>query len=208
LRQICNIKLDKDKAILPISYFGPIEYYWILNHYDTDLEIHENYQKRTIRNRAQILTANGVLTLSVPLVKGKTQTNIQKVKISYDTNWPKQHIGALTSAYQSSPYYEHYADRIYSLIASNWVYLHELNSACMNLMEELNLVNSYNHTQLYNLEGEKYTLDMRSMKAQWQKAFSEYNQVFEAKYGYVDNLSILDAIFNLGPEVARLLRRQ
>jgi len=200
------VKLNKDKAILPISYFGPLEYYAILLSHDTIIECHENYQKRSVRNRSKILSANGVLTLSVPLKKGKTLKPIKAVEISYEVEWQKQHARAIRSAYESAPYFDHYWGRILQVINQKWTYLYDLNLEILSWLQKSGFINAYRLSDSYNRIG--YKIDKRATDVSWEKAFPPYNQVFESKFGYLNNLSILDGIFNLGPELRFILEHE
>lgn len=201
------IKLSKDKAILPISYFGPLEYYAILLSHDTVIESHENYQKRSVRNRSQILSANGILTLSVPLNKGKTLKQIKEVEISYSVHWQKQHIRAIRSAYESAPYFDHYWEQVRQIINHNWTYLYDLNLEILSWLHKVGFIGAYKFTNSY-MRAADYKLDKRPTSSSWNQVFPHYNQVFEAKFGYLSNLSILDGIFNLGPELRLILKHE
>jgi len=200
-------RLTKDKAILPISYFGPIEYYWILSHCDSTLEACENYQKRTVRNRTQILAANGPFILSVPLQRGKTLTAIREVRIAYETDWVANHIKTLSSAYRSAPYFDYYSEPIFDILSKEWKLLWDLNMAIMKQMQKWITFETLVLSDTYLEKVADTMIDKRSMKAEWIKTIPAYNQVFEAKYGYHNNLSILDAIFNLGPATSSILSR-
>ena len=118
--------MNKLKAIAPISFFGPIIKYAIIKQCDTKIDIHENYQKRSMRNRTQILAANGILNLSIPLKKGNSQKSIKDVRISYYDNWSREHIMTLKSAYGSSPYFEYYFDRLEKILRTKHEFLFDL----------------------------------------------------------------------------------
>ncbi len=201
--------MHKDKAILPISYFGPIEYYSILKNYDSTIEVNENYQKRTVRNRTKILSSNGPINLSVPLKKGKTQLPIREVKISYDTPWAAQHIKSIRSAYNSSPYYEHYADKINAIIEANYTTLYELNMSILAYFTKVGIAaESYQQSEAFLVDRSAFHIDMTATSTEWNSHIQPYQQVFEDKYGFTNNLSILDALFNLGPETRILFNHE
>ena len=198
--------MSKDKAILPISYFGPIAYYKLLYSHDCIIEQHENYQKRTIRNRTKILSSNGVLVLSVPLCKGKTQSLITQAQISYDEPWAAHHLKSIRSAYSSAPYFHYYFESISAIINHNYKTLFELNLATITFIKEKGLIEGYELTTEYLHKYASEISDHRSEKEWKNKANTPYIQVFESKFGFSPALSILDALFNLGPETATLIQ--
>jgi hypothetical protein len=197
--------LNKLKAIAPISIFGPIIKYATIKQYDTKIEIHENYQKRSMRNRTQILAANGILNLSIPLEKGKNQKTIKDVKISYDDNWTREHIMTLKSAYGSSPYFEYYFDRLEKIINTKHAFLFDLFKATYKFCNKVIGPIELNTTDQYDNFRED-VIDLRQSKPNIKFDIPQYFQVFEDKFGHVQNLSILDAIFNLGPETSIVLK--
>lgn len=192
------------EALLSTSYFGPVGYYKLFNKYKLIIEANETYQKRSIRNRCQILSSNGPLTLSVPLKKGKTLKLITEVEIAYDTNWPTKHISAIRSAYGSAPYFEHYCEPIFELIAAQSKYLFDLNNEINEFLVKNNFIKSANYSTEY-LIGQQGNLDYRNSKQAYLEVLP-YSQVFEFKYGFTNGLSILDLIFNLGPESISILK--
>lgn len=198
--------MSKDKAILPISYFGPIEYYKLLNTHDCTIEQHENYQKRTIRNRTEILSSNGVLVLSVPLCKGKTQSLITQTLISYDEPWTSHHIKSIRSAYSSAPYFEYYFDGISAVINAGYNTLFELDLATIEFIKNQGLVRGHDLTSEYKKQYPNDVMDLRSVENWEEPPATPYIQVFESKFGYTPSLSILDALFNLGPETSQVIQ--
>jgi WbqC-like protein family len=107
--------------VLETQYCPPIQYFSKMLEADQVLiEQHENYQKGGYRNRCHIASANGLLPLSIPLVKGKNQqTPISEVLMDFKTPWPTQHWKAISYAYRSAPFYEHYAPKIAPLWLEN-----------------------------------------------------------------------------------------
>lgn len=191
--------MDNYTAIIPISYFGPIDYYKMLNMEGVYIEACENYQKRSIRNRASVLGANGPLTLSVPLVKGKTTVPITQVLISYDEDWHLYHLKTLASAYGSAPYYEHYIDEIEKILRLKYEHLFELTRQIYAWLEKIGYLRPVSYTTAYMRAVDKRQ-DCRQAGWQWADAGGAYCQVFEDRHGFVSGLSILDLLFNLGPE--------
>lgn len=196
--------MNKRKAISPISFFGPILKYAILKKCETEIEVHENYQKRSMRNRMQILGANGALNLSVPLEKGKNQKSIKDVKISYDEHWSRSHIMTLKSAYGNAPYFEYYFDKIESILNSKHTFLFDLCQSTMDFCTKTIGLKTCSFTNSYRPFNNN-TIDLRTPQKNLSFSIPDYFQVFEEKFGYIENLSILDAIFNLGPETSLIL---
>ncbi len=191
---------------LPISYFGPISYYSTIIHNECQIEHHENYQKRSIRNRTPILSANGPINLSIPLKKGKTNLPISEVEIAYDENWSNNHIRSIVSAYGTAPYYDFYIDQIKALINSKSESLLEINTSIHRYISKLLDLDSVAATSHYDTSehimrpiflGKKKTISMES---------PTYLQVFTDRYEFTTDMSILDLIFNVGPESKSILQ--
>ena len=187
-------------ALLPTSYFPSLLYLKVINTFETSIEIYETYQKRTIRNRTVILTANGPFRLSIPLQKGKTKSKITDTKISFEESWQIQHLKHLKSAYGSSPYYEHYIDDIAQILEESPQQLLDLNFKILDYFHDLGYCCSWKLTQSYNYDVGKEIKDYRGNDLlEWESQLP-YHQVFQHKFGFVDGLSCLDLLFNMGPE--------
>lgn len=187
-------------ALLPISYFPSISYLKVMNSYTVSIEANENYQKRTFRNRARILNANGSLLLSVPLKKGKTLTKIRETQISFADAWQSQHLKHLKSSYKSAPYYEHYIDELASLIMECPPFLWDLNLSILDYLSRLGYCQSWKLTEEYITQNAYEGVDFRTNRIILTESQKNYHQVFEPKFGFVKDLSCLDLLFNVGPE--------
>lgn len=195
-----------NKPLLPTAYLAPISYYAILlNSSECKIEYHEHFLKQSIRNRCDIYGANGKLRLTVPKQRaGSSKTIITKIKICYKNKWQQEHWKSIVSAYNSSPFFEYYKDELIHLFKNKEVYLINLNNKLLKLTLKLLELNAeYTHTNRYKKEGD-FT-DLRKENFQSNK-IEKYNQVFMERYGFISNLSILDLLFNLGPESADYLR--
>lgn len=179
------------------------------------IEVHENYQKRSYRNRCNILSSSGVMPVSIPLQKGKNnQCNIREVKIAYDQPWHITLIKRIQSAYGKSPYFEHYFESLYLIFKKKPVFLIDLNMECMVfLIHALQWEVSMDFTKTYDGKCDKKTCDLRNQfsplgngLALWPEKL-KYTQVFENKFGFTPRLSILDMVFNMGPETGILLEQ-
>ena len=163
------------------------------------IEYHENFIKQTIRNRCEIYGANGKLRLTIPKKRqGSSKTLITNLEISNTTNCQKEHWSAIVSAYNSSPFFEYYKDELRPYFKKREVYLIEFNNKLQELiLKFLKAEKQYNTSNEYNHVGD-FT-DLRSYMFK-NKKMKKYDQVFMEKHGFISNLSILDLLFNLGPE--------
>jgi len=194
-----------NNPLLPTAYFGPISYYTILlQHPDCSIELHEHFVKQSIRNRCDIYGANGKLQLTIPKQrKGSDKTIIKEIQISYKQNWQKEHWNAIVSSYNSSPYFEYYKDEFLPFFEEQEEYLvnfnRKLQAVILKLLQEERNVKT---TTEYLHQG-NFT-DLRNHNWNLEKQ-ERYDQVFMEKHGFIANLSILDLLFNLGPESADYL---
>jgi hypothetical protein len=198
-------------TLLSTAYFGPIQYYLQL-HQSTDpvIESCEHYVKQTYRNRCIIATANGLMPLSLPIEKSSTgKTDIRDVKLSNHSNWQHLHWNSIESAYNSSPYFEFYADDLRSFFEYKPNYLFDLNESIrVKIYDLLDISDNVRYTTDYLREEEipeewqdlRYTFHPKKEKQDPGFAIKPYYQVFKQKFGFLPNLSILDLLFNMGPE--------
>jgi len=208
------MKMDKEIiALLPTAYFPPIQWFVYLVAADRVLiEQHETYPKQTYRNRCEIATANGRLALTVPVIKvDGNHTKTKNIAISDHQNWQTLHWRAFTAAYANSPYFMYYQDELEPFFTKKFENLMDFNLALIEKMmklvgveKEIELTSSYE----FNPPG---VLDLRSVftpkKAFGQFPLPEYYQVFNEKNGFIPGLSIIDLLFNMGPESAAVLRK-
>lgn len=199
------------KTLLASSFFAPIQYYCKLVQYpEIHIEQWENYSKQSYRNRCNIYGANGILPLSVPVAKATSKKILSKdVKISYDTDWQKLHWKGIEAAYKSSPFYEFYIDDFERFFTKKWDYLLEFNNEIQNeiigLLEiEPKIQYTDDFIEFGNPEFDDFRniIHPKSSKSNTDELFNpkKYYQVFGDKHGFIENLSILDLIFNMGPE--------
>ena len=194
-----------NNPLLPTAYFGPISYYAILLQYpNCIIELHEHFIKQSIRNRCNIYGANGKLFLTIPKErKGSSTTIIKEIRISYKESWQKEHWNAIVSSYNSSPYFEYYKDEFLPFFEDKERLLVDFNNklqvVILKLLQEekdIETTSEYLHQGNFS--------DLRNHK--WNLGKQEkYDQVFMEKHGFIANLSILDLLFNLGPESADYL---
>ena len=204
-------------VLLQTTYFGPVQWYQKLCRYDHCLiEQYDSYQKQTYRNRCVIATANGLQALTVPVehnvqrLTNDSQQLTKDLRISDHNQWRRVHWNALQSAYSESPFFEYYADDIRPFFEQRYDYLIDFNEAIRQKMCELIDIHpkvDYTTEYLSTLNTQHSTQhDFREVihakhplpDADFQPR--PYWQVFQHRYGFQSNLSILDLLFCMGPE--------
>jgi hypothetical protein len=209
------------EILLHPVYFGPISQYVQLVKADkVTFENEDNYQKQTYRNRMYIYDSNGKLLLNIPIkhssslglgTKGSKHQKYKDVLIANDFEWQKQHWRALKASYQTSPFFEFYEDELYPLYHKEFKYLMDFNYACLEfVLESIQLEIEIQKTSEYILHP-KDIYDFRSLvdaKSKTNFSNTRYPQVFEPKYGFIPNLSIIDLLFNEGPNSLEYLKAE
>ncbi len=200
------------KTLIHPTYFPTINTFTqIVNAAELVFEISDNYQKQTYRNRTYIYGANGKLALNIPVTHTHKKREYYKdIKIVNDTYWQSQHWKSLQSAYRTSPFFEFYEDDIAPLFTKKATHLLDFNIACIEcIMACLQIDNVYTFTNTYTpTQSLIETKDLRhiaKVKTPHAFKFKPYTQVFENKYGFIENLSILDLLFNEGPNAITYL---
>ena len=189
--------------LLPSSYFGPaLHFALIAQHNEYAIECKEHFVKQSFRSRCEIYGANGKLKLIVPLKKWHHRDTIDSVAISYDEDWQKLHWRSITSAYRTSPYFEFYEEVIKPLFFLKINSLVAYNQEVENTLKQLLKLNAReNYTESYQEQSTDWRklLHPKNKELYGKVSFPKYIQVFEEKCGFIPNLSILDLLFNLGP---------
>lgn len=189
---------------LPSSYFPPIFQFSLIAQVENyKVEFHEHFIKQSYRSRCEIYGANGKLNLVIPLQKWKNNTPIHDIKISYDENWQQLHWKSIESAYRASPYFEFYEEELKPLVFLKMESLLERNQILETEIKSLLGIKTIaTKTTQYAVEQPDYRIKIHPKNKALQLAvrFPKYIQVFEEKKGFLPNLSILDLLFNLGPE--------
>ena len=196
-------------TLFSTAYFAPVQYYWHWRRSEHLLvEVCEHYIKQSWRNRCVIGTANGPMTLSLPVEGGAEKCPIRDVKLSDHGNWQHLHWNSIESAYNSSPFFEYYADDLRPFFERKPNYLIDFNEEIrMKICELLEIDAFSERTGLFYPEGKipDGWVDLRNNihpKKPVDSFFQiqPYYQVFDRKFGFQPNLSILDLLFNMGPE--------
>jgi WbqC-like protein family len=198
------------KILVSTAYLPPVEYFSLISQADEVLvEGQENYIKQSYRNRCYILSAHGPQLLSVPVYLGSQhKTPLKEIRIDYSKRWQQVHLRAITASYNSSPYFQFYFENIEKIISKKIAFLIDLN---MELTESVLKMLKLNIklTQTTNFESDgKADNDFRykiSPKEESQFIFKEYMHVFDTANHLIKGLSIIDLIFNMGPEAVDYL---
>ena len=198
-------------TLFTTAYFPSISYMARFLQEDAPvIEIWETYHKQTYRNRCRVMTANGVESLSVPVVKvDGNHTMTKDVAISTIEPWQHIHSRCLESAYKASPYFDHYYDYLRPVFEGHFDRLIDLNDAALQaVLKMLKTKKEIAHTTDYVREAEN---DLREAfspkKAVDASLFPTYYQVFSEKFPFAPDLSVLDLVFNEGPEAVEYLKR-
>jgi hypothetical protein len=205
--------MTKDQNIvLSTSYFGPIQYFTkFLFPGQVYLEKYENFTKQTYRNRCRILGANGPLSLTVPVKRGSFhKVKISELEIEYQYPWQENHWRSIESAYRSSPFFEFYQEEIQSLFELKSQLLLDLNFEILRVILGLLRINrKIDFTENYCTSGYRHDFrdSIHPKKRIEDPLFKpvEYVQVFQPKFGFQTNLSVLDLLFNTGPDAKAIL---
>lgn len=193
----------KNTAYFSTAFFPPISYFVKLLEYErSNMEAQENYLKQTYRNRCNVLSSNGLQSVTVPLQQANSKVPIQEIKIDYTTHWQVQHQRTLLAAYGSSPFYEYYIDDFSFVFEQKIETLWELNYRILNVcFELLQITPAMEFTSVYRAEvSNDFRMSISPKSKQKLIDFSPYRQVFSDKFPFYENLSILDLLFNMGTE--------
>lgn len=192
---------------LSTAYLAPVEYYVALAKADAVyLEHCESYEKQSFRNRCYIAAANGKLALSIPVEKSSgDKTLTRDIRISEHNDWQIHHWRSIESAYNSTPFFEFYKDDLLPFYEKKWNYLWDFNQEIQaTVLEMLDLQPNIKLTDEYKINLGDDCLDFRnSIHPKREITKTEhvpYYQVFEQRFGFIPNLSIIDLLFNMGNE--------
>jgi hypothetical protein len=198
--------------IIHPSYFPSISHFVAIAKADiVTFEMEDNFQKQTNRNRMYIYSPNGIQLLNVPIKHTKeAHQRTKEVKLETAFDWQKQHFKSLEAAYRTSPFFEYFEDDIRPIFEKQHTFLMDLNMETMAVVSKcLGLQFDYDETPEY-FHDVKDKRDLRSLinGKKDNSVFESYIQVFGDKHGYLNNLSILDLLFNEGRYALDYLKKQ
>jgi len=196
------------------TYFPSISHFVAMSQADgITFEMEDNFQKQTNRNRTYIYSPNGIQLLNIPVKhSGESHQKTKDIKIETNFDWQKQHFKSLEAAYRCSPFFEYFEDDIRPIFEKKHTFLMDLNfetidfvSKCLRMKLELKTTTEYFHDLDSNA-----ILDFRILAngKKDKSEFESYTQVFGEKHGFLNNLSILDLIFNEGKYALDYLKNQ
>lgn len=201
-------------SILHPSYFPSISHFAVIAQSDSiTFEMEDNFQKQTNRNRTYIYSPNGIQLLNIPVKhSGLNHQKTKDIKIESEFDWQKQHFKSLEAAYRSSPFFEFFEDDIQPIFQKKHTFLMDLNfetlevlSKCLRMKIEFGTTTEYFH-EIDNPQIADFRYLINGKKD--LSVFEIYPQVFDDKHGFINNLSVLDLLFNEGKYAMDYLKSQ
>jgi hypothetical protein len=196
-----------DTTLFPSCYLGPTSYYsLLLQSQQPVIEKWEHYTKQTYRNRCRIATANKVMDLTIPIERNGQKTVMRDVKIAYQQNWQQVHWNAIESAYRTSPYFEYFSDELIGFYEKEETYLLDFNLKLHEKVCELmqmHIPMAFTDQYEADINGKDLRELFTPKKGSTQ--CKPYHQVFENRFGFQTDLSIIDLVLNEGPEAYKYL---
>ena len=202
-----------DQVLLSTAYLPPVEYFALLLSENAAIEREERYQKQSYRNRTVIMNGNGALNLIIPTIHDGRMGVVKDVRIEYVTPWQRAHWRSIESAYNNTPYYLYYKDVLKPFFEREYEYLFDFNlQLTQTLMRLLRLDREIQTTTTFTPYTSEDTRLLIHPKHSCREDYTfrlktPYYQVFEDKFGFVPNLSVIDLLFNEGPQAATYLRQ-
>ncbi len=196
--------MNSEKIVVSTAYLPNIEYFAFIAKSEVFfMEGCESFQKQTYRNRTRILTAGGVQDLILPTRHETQRSCIRDVRIDYKCDWQLKHWRAIETAYSGTPYYLYYKDYIYPFFEKKYEFLFDYNlELTTTLLKLLKIKKVPVITETFEKEYAD-VMDLRSAihpKRENLLNSVPYSQIFEDRIPFTDNLSVLDLLFNAGPE--------
>jgi len=201
-------------VLLPVAYLPPVSWMAFAVHSESIvLEIHETYPKQTYRNRCNIATSSGILSLTVPVKRvNGNHTKTCDIQIDNSKNWQQLHWRSILTAYNKTPYFLFYRDVFEPIFFRKYEQLTDLNRDLLNIIFKVMKISPIEvaYTNEYIIYPDFY--DLRNGIHPKTKSHQgivltlpRYMQAFEENHGFIPDLSIIDLLFNLGPDALRYL---
>lgn len=193
------------------TYFPSISHFAAMLQADSiTFEVDDNFQKQTNRNRMYIYSANGIQLLNIPVKHTKdVHQKYKDVRLETAFDWQKQHFKSLEAAYRTSPYFEYFEDDIRPVFEKPHTFLMDLNFQIHEIISDcLGISLPYTKTEEYFKEASQTDLRYLANGKKDENIFDSYTQVFDDKHGFLNNLSILDLLFNEGRHAVTYLKEQ
>ena len=188
--------------IFPTAYLPSIEYVSLfLKAEDASIELFETYQKQSCRTRTNVMTANGIQTLTIPVIKTNGNHTLTKdIEISYKESWQQIHLRCLESAYRKSAYFDYYFPYFEKIYKQKFNTLVELNEFCLKtILKIMKVKKDYSYTTDFERIVDENDYRISLSKGTNKTEMKPYYQVFADRHGFIPNLSIVDLLFNEGP---------
>ncbi|MHB8261637.1 MAG: WbqC family protein [Bacteroidia bacterium] len=199
----------QQSIILSTAYLPPIAYFQKIKQADgVYIEKHEYYIKQSYRNRCRLLSANGVVELSIPIVNSHNKQTITDVQISYAEKWQQQHWRTIEYAYRNTPYFLYYEDDLAPFYEKKYSFLFDFNMALIAvLMKSFKLPTEIYFTEEYSTEGSPidYRNSIHPKNKIQECSFKTYPQLYTEGKIFKSNLSVIDLLFNVGTNAGEYL---
>lgn len=208
--------MESKDIILGSAYLAPVSYFAALySCRKAYIERYDHYMKQTYRNRCVIASADGPLALTIPVEKSsEAKCAMKDIRVSEHGNWRHVHRNAFVAAYKQSPFFDYYADEFNAFFDRKYEFLYDFNMELTQwICEQIDIQPEFIPTTEY-MDADKGFLDLRDVihpKKSVEDMFSFYRpvpyyQVFDSRHGFQPDLSIVDLLFNMGPESLLVLR--
>lgn len=195
--------------VFPSAYWGSIVYFQTLCQFDeVIIETKEHFIKQTGRNRSDVLGANGILSLSIPVKrKHGGKTIMSEIELSNDENWRARHWRTILSAYQSAPFFDYYGMEVEEIIFSNNTSLLELNKNILHrVISWLDIPTKITYSEKFiEPQPNDFRAYLLNKNYASEPENAPYIQVFPGEKSFKKSLSILDPIMCLGPMARNLI---
>lgn len=196
--------------IIDLQYIGNV--YWfnkLIKSENIVFSSSERYRKMSFRNRAIVAGSNGTINLSVPIESGRNQKlAFSEIKISYNQPWQAMHWNTITSCYGRAPFFEYYQHGLRNFFENRTEFLFQYNLNILDwLIKTMKLpINYHLLKDKEDISGFEDCRDICLPKNYRDfQPCPEYPQVFGDRIGFINNLSVLDLLFNAGPEAGNIL---